>query len=252
MGHGDDATQTERAAAGSGGSVPEERPDQGSAVPSDERRYTAGPVSRKPLGCLIEIAETLVLTIVIFWLIQTFVAQPFKVQQESMNPTLAPEQYVLVDKITPRFDSYSRGDVVVFNPVLHDGDECSAPVEEGSTDGLVPYIKRVIGEPGDVVELTRGDVYVNGVLVEEPYVHGAPTEPLADDETWTVEEGRLFVMGDNRENSIDSRADSIGQVCVGDVVGRAFVRYWPINTFGILQTPTYPDVPPAAGAAPTS
>lgn len=251
IGHGDDASQTERAAAGSGGSVPEDRPDQGSAAPSDERRYTARPVSRKPLGCLIEIAETLILTIVIFWLIQTFVAQPFKVQQQSMEPTLEPEQYVLVDKITPKFDSYSRGDVVVFNPVLHDGNQCAAPLEQGSTVDLVPYIKRVIGEPGDVIELADGQVYVNGALVEEPYVYGAPTEPLAEDESWTVEQGRLFVMGDNRENSIDSRSRDIGQVCVGDVVGRAFVRYWPINTFGILQTPTYPDVPPAEGAAST-
>ena len=250
IGHGDGASQTERAAAGSGGSVPEEQADQASAVPSGDRRYTARPVSRKPLGCLIEIAETLILTIVIFWLIQTFVAQPFKVQQQSMEPTLEPEQYVLVDKITPKFDSYSRGDVVVFNPVLRDGDECTAPVEEGSTVDLVPYIKRVIGEPGDVVELTNGEVYVNGVLVEEPYVHGAPTEPQSDDETWTVEQGRLFVMGDNRENSIDSRSGQIGQVCVGDVVGRAFVRYWPIDTFGILPTPTYPDVPPAQAPAP--
>jgi signal peptidase I len=205
-------------------------------------------VSRKPLGCLIEIAETLILTIVIFWLIQTFVAQPYKVQQQSMEPTLEPEQYVLVDKVTPHFDSYSRGDVVVFNPVIRDGD-CSSPVDEGDLIDLVPYIKRVIGEPGDLIEIRSGNVYVNGTMITEPYVHGADTDPQSEDSSWTVEQGRLFVMGDNRNNSVDSRAEQIGRVCINDVVGRAFLRYWPINTLGILQTPTYPGVPPAQSAA---
>jgi signal peptidase I len=204
-------------------------------------------VSRKPLGCLIEIAETLILTIVIFWLIQTFAAQPYKVQQQSMEPTLEPEQYVLVDKLTPHFDSYSRGDVVVFNPVVHVDETCASPVEADSLVDLVPYIKRVIGEPGDLVELRNGDVFVNGVLIDEPYVHGAQTDPMGSDTMWTVETGRLFVMGDNRNNSTDSRSEQIGQICVNDVIGRAWLRYWPINTLGILQTPTYPDVPPARG-----
>jgi signal peptidase I len=206
-------------------------------------------VSRKPLGCLIEVAETLILTIVIFWLIQTFVAQPYKVQQQSMEPTLEPEQYVLVDKITPKFDSYSRGDVVVFNPVSHEDETCASPIDPDSMVDLVPYIKRVIGEPGDLVELVDGDVYINGALVDEPYVHGQQSRPQSDQESWVVQEGRLFVMGDNRENSQDSRSETIGEICVNDVVGRAFLRYWPIDTLGILQTPTYPNIPPA-GAEP--
>ena len=78
---------------------------------------SAGVVTRRPaLGCLFEIVETLVLTLIIFWVIQTFVAQPYRVQQQSMEQTLEPDQYVLVDKLTPRFDAYKRGDIVVFNP----------------------------------------------------------------------------------------------------------------------------------------
>ena len=244
----------------SGGSVAEEPAPEGDPAASDAeqssgaahrgRRYTPGPVSRKPLGCLIEIAETLILTIVIFWLIQTFVAQPYRVQQESMRPTLDPDQYVLVDKLSPHFDSYSRGDIVVFNPVLHD-DSCTSPVSDGFTD-VTPYIKRVIGEPGDTVALVAGDVSVNGAQIDEPYVHGVATQPLSGERTWTVPTDRLFVMGDNRDNSTDSRSDQIGMVCVADVVGRAWLRYWPLNTIGILQTPTYPGVTAAAtsGALP--
>ena len=78
--------------------------------------YTAGLVTRRPLGCLFEIVETLVLTLIIFFVIQTFVAQPYRVEQNSMERTLEPDQYVLVDKLTPRFDPYSRGDIVVFQP----------------------------------------------------------------------------------------------------------------------------------------
>jgi len=79
--------------------------------------YTAGLVTQRPaLGCLFEIVETLVLTLIIFVVIQNFVAQPYKVQQQSMERTLEPEQYVLVDKLTPRFDTYKRGDIVVFTP----------------------------------------------------------------------------------------------------------------------------------------
>jgi signal peptidase I len=247
IGREDGAAQTERTAAGSGGSVAEGGDAEVAAA--DRAPAKGSPLSRKPLGCLIEIAETLILTIVIFWLIQTFVAQPYKVQQRSMLETLEPEQYVLVDKLTPNFDAYNRGDIVVFNPVARE-DSCSAPVDEDAIIDPVPYIKRVIGEPGDVVELVDGNVHVNGVPIGEPYVLGSITDPLGDATSWTVEPGRLFVMGDNRDDSLDSRSEQIGQICINDVVGRAVLRYWPVSALGILQTPTYPGVPPAAGSLP--
>jgi signal peptidase I len=241
------------AAAAAGVTAPAEPasagPAPGEPAPADSPPYTRKPVKGRPLGCLIEIAETLILTIVIFWLIQTFVAQPFRVEQESMRTTLEPDQYVLVDKLTPRFDSYSRGDIVVFSPVQRDG-SCSDPIGPDAIIDPTPYIKRVIGEPGDRVELREGEVLVNGVLVDEPYIRGVETHPLSEFEEWQVPEGRLFVMGDNRNNSTDSRSESIGMVCTNDVVGRAWMRYWPITTFGILQTPTYPNVPPAVSPGP--
>lgn len=259
IGNENDAPQGGSAGTESGGSVAEQHhssevtdhldADQHDPAQPGAPDYTPPPVSRKPLGCLIEIAETLILTIVIFWVIQTFVAQPYQVQQQSMETTLLPNQYVLVDKVTKNWDSYSRGDIVVFYPVSHVDNVCSNPLEDPTEPLPTPYIKRVIGEPGDTVSLKGGDVYVNATKLDEPYVHGAATEPLSDQTSWAVQPDRLFVMGDNRLNSTDSRADEIGEVCLNDVIGRAIIRYWPLNVIGIIQTPTYPNVPPAQTSA---
>jgi signal peptidase I len=194
-------------------------------------------VSQRPaLGCLFEVVETLVLTVIIFLGIQTFVAQPFKVQQQSMETTLMPDQYVLVDKLTPRWSAYTRGDIVVFDPP-----------ETWSSGAGVPFIKRVIGLPGDEVELRDGLVYVNGVKLDEPYIFkdedGVPqtTDPTAGGATeWLVPDGELFVMGDHRDNSADSR--NFGPIELTHVVGRAWLRYWPFDTFGILPTPSHPEL----------
>ena len=191
-------------------------------------------MSRKPaLGCLLEIVETLVLTLVIFWVIQSFVAQPFKVQQVSMERTLEPDQYVLVDKLTPRFDAYKRGDIVVFNP------------PETWTQADQPYIKRVIGIGGDTIELRDGSVYVDGTKLDEPYIYQEdglpqPTESFNGTDRWVVPDGELFLMGDHRGNSSDSREG--GPVPVDRVIGRAWLRYWPINTLQIIPTPSHPEL----------
>ena len=193
-------------------------------------------MSRKPaLGCLLEIVETLVLTLLIFWAIQSFVAQPFKVQQVSMERTLEPDQYVLVDKLTPRFDAYKRGDIVVFNPP-------ETWVESANRE---PYIKRVIGIGGDTVDIHDGSVFVNGTKLDEPYVYqedGQPqaTETLSGVNTWVVPDGELFLLGDHRGNSSDSREG--GPVDVSAVIGRAWLRYWPLDTLEIIPTPGHPEL----------
>ncbi len=187
-------------------------------------------------GCLLEAVETLVLTLIIFLVIQNFVAQPYQVEQMSMENTLLPGQYVLVDKLTPHFDSYKRGDIVVFTP-------------PGASPGSTPFIKRVIGLPGDTVDLRNGHVIINGQQISEPYVYpGQTTEPLNGQDHWVVPPGDIFVMGDHREESSDSRV--FGPVPIRNVIGRAWLRYWPLSTFEVIPVPTYPDLSPVTAPSP--
>ena len=198
--------------------------------------------------------ETLLLTLIIFWVIQTFIAQPYRVEQESMRITLEQNQYVLVDKLTPHFDSYARGDIIVFNPAKREGSCDTAAVDE-TNEGNVPFIKRVIGEPGDQVSIHDGQVFINGAPIDEPYVYQGPTSANGEQGTWVIPSDRVFVMGDNRNNSTDSRSPTIGPICVRDVIGKAWLRYWPIDRLGILSTPTYAAVPtpgPLQSALPTT
>ncbi len=182
-------------------------------------------------NALVEIITTVALAIVIYLVVQTFVVQTYQVQQVSMVPTIQPGEHLLVDKLTPRFDDYSRGDVVVFH----------AP---GSAADETPFIKRVIGVGGDRVELSDGAVLVNGVAIDEDYIARGATEPDCGEDAWSVPDGELFLMGDHRNQSQDSRC--FGTVGVDRVVGRAWLRFWPLDTLTILSTPNYPDVPAAA------
>ena len=202
-------------------------------------------MSQRPaLGCLFEVVETLVLTVLIFLGIQTFVAQPYRVQQQSMMVTLLPDQYVLVDKLTPRWAPYGRGDIVVFDPP-----------ESWAPNGSVPYIKRIIGLPNDTVELRDGKVFVNDVELEEPYINvDADGDPQTTDAEgggteWVVPEGQLLVMGDNRQSSADSR--TFGPIEISHVIGRAWLRYWPFDVFGVLPTPEHPELDSTAAPGPS-
>jgi len=200
---------------------------------------------RRPriVDSVIEIATTVALAVILYVVIQTFVVQTFRVEQQSMLDTLHPDQHLLIDKLTPRFDTYSRGDIVVFHPP-----------DSYQAEDSTPFIKRVIGVGGDHVEVKDGAVWVNGAKLNEPYVNPKYTiEPGA----WTsydVPQGDILVMGDHRNASIDSRV--FGAVPVGNVIGRAVLRFWPLDTLGIIQTPTYPNVPehpattPVPGASP--
>ena len=202
-----------------------------SVEPSGPDEPTESPPAPAPKhrarGCLFELVETVVLTVAIFLGIQWFVAQPYRIEGGSMEMTLLPDQYVLIDKLTPRWAPYERGDIVVLDP------PAQAPGGGGT-----PFIKRVIGVAGDHVELRDGIVYVNGAALEETYIYAVDgvrqtTKPiLGEPSEWTVPAGEVFVMGDHRGASSDSR--SFGPVETAHVLGRAWLRYWPVDMFGVL------------------
>jgi signal peptidase I len=183
---------------------------------------------------VVEIVTTVGLAIILYLVITTFIVQTFRVEQTSMQNTLQSGQHLLIDKLTPRFDDYSRGDIIVFHP-------------NGSTDET-PYIKRVIGVGGDHVVIADGGVYINGTRLDETaYTYPAPgvnepTEAKNAGSEWDIPTGKLFVLGDHRQRSTDSRMVSVGLVDVEDVVGRAWLSFFPLDTLGIIQVPAYPEL----------
>jgi signal peptidase I len=191
------------------------------------------------LGCLFELLETLLVTLLVFVAVQVFVAQPYEVQQESMENTLMPSQYVLVDKLTPHFDAYHRGDIVVFNP----------PAGWTIDPTGAPFVKRVIGIGGDTIDIHDGTVFVNGTKLAEPYLYpGQGTSPSGKvSQIWRVASGQLFVMGDHRAASQDSR--EFGPIETSTVIGRVWLRYWPVSAFGTLPQAGGSPIPSAAPSA---
>jgi signal peptidase I len=172
--------------------------------------------------------------LLIAFLIKTFLFQAFYIPSESMTPTLNVGDRVLVNKLSYRLHDVNRGDVVVFE----------APDEEG-TPGVKDLVKRVIGLPGETVELRDGQVFVDGEPLEEPYlapddVGGTnPTqnfaekcEPPVSRTTCVVPAGSYLVLGDNRNESKDGRV--FGPIKESDIVGRVFVRIWPLGDLGFL------------------
>ena len=176
---------------------------------------------------LIEIAQTVALTVVAFYLLQTFIAQPFRVEQGSMRITFEPGEYVLVDKLSPRVTGFHRGDVVIFHP----------PESWPSSRDNTPYIKRVIGLPGETVTIGPDGVRINGVLLPEGYVYLDGGENIEEPQSWTLAAEELLVFGDHRSNSSDSRA--YGPIPVSAVVGRAVIRYYPIDRMSLITPPLY-------------
>jgi len=159
-----------------------------------------------------EIFQTLLLAFVLYFAIDAVVAR-VRVENISMQPTLKPGEFVLVHKLAYRFGEIQRGDIVVFH---------YSPQED--------YIKRVIGLPGDMVEIADGLVKVNGYPLKEPYINAPPMY----NGTWEVPEGKVFVLGDNRNQSSDSH--TWGFVPIENIVGKAFVVYWPLEEVKILTT----------------
>jgi signal peptidase I len=172
---------------------------------------------RNTIEWIVIIAAALAVALVV----KTFLFQAFFIPSESMLPTLKPGDRVLVNKLSYHLHPIHRGDIVVFK----------RPPGETSDPAIKDLIKRVIGLPGDTIEARPdGKVYINDKPIDEPYViPGALTTQLP---RHVVAKGEYFVMGDNRTNSKDSRF--IGAIPGDLIVGRAFVRVWPLSAIGLL------------------
>ena len=182
---------------------------------------------------VVEIVKTLVTAAILAFGIRTFVAEARYIPSESMQPTLEINDRLIVEKISYRFRTPQRGDVVVFRPT-----------EELKNQGYnEAFIKRVIGLPGDTVEVKNDEVFVNGQKLPEKYIlipadyRPRPSRPYGPTK---VPEDQYLVLGDNRNNSLDSR--SWGFVPRENLIGRATVRFWPLNRIGALdEKPIYPN-----------
>ena len=178
----------------------------------------------------IEWVAVIVGALVVALVVKTFLFQAFYIPSASMEPTLEKGDRVLVNKLSYDLHDVHRGDIVVFE----------LPPEEVGPDGIKDLIKRVIGLPGDIIETRDGVVYINDRRLEEPYLaEGTVTgDPSAGNNPGItrqrVPEGTVFVMGDNRANSHDSRYADRGPIPIDSIVGRAFVVVWPLSSISGL------------------
>ena len=176
-------------------------------------------VMKEMISTLLYLLAVLCLT----WAVIHFVGQRTEVEGASMESTLSDGDNLIVDKISSRFRNPQRFDIIVF-PFRY---------KENTY-----YIKRIIGLPGETVQIDeQGNIYINGEKLQESYGReiikpeniGLAAEPI------TLGEDEYFVMGDNRNNSTDSRTEIVGNIHRDEIIGRAWVRIWPFSKFGILK-----------------
>lgn len=247
-------------------------------LPQTRRQARGEAQPRKRRGGILlflrDVVVIVVIALVVSFLVKTFVVRSFFIPSSSMENTLQISDHIMVDELTPRFTGYQRGDIVVFSdpggwlggvpaapvadrgPVLNAVNGVLTAVGLNSADASDHLVKRVIGLPGDTVKCCNalGQIEVNGVpLDESAYLKLSPGATAPHDMPYevTVPEGSLWVLGDNRDRSQDSRyhqsQPGAGFVPMDKVVGRAFVRTFPLDRFGGLGTlgDTFTGIPAA-------
>ena len=173
-------------------------------------------VMRELLGMLVYVGIVLAIT----FLIITFVGQRTHVSGESMENTLDDGDQLIVDKLTYRFHDPERFDIIVFPFRYKDN---------------TYYIKRIIGLPCETVQIVDGEIYIDGELLEESYGREVMQDAGLAAEPITLGDDEYFVLGDNRNYSSDSRDPSVALIHRKEIIGRAWLRIWPLNSFGILK-----------------
>lgn len=176
-------------------------------------------------GLIREILDTIILIGAIYAIVN-LASVRFIVEGPSMEPNFYTGQVLVVSRVNYLLDAPQRGDIIVFNPPNQSPDE-------------PPYIKRVIGMPGDTVAIRDAQVYVNDQPLNEPYINEPCRETRCPNNTWQLGPDQYFVMGDNRNRSSDSRA--FGPITLDRVIGEALVRYWPPQSWGSVSRIAYPE-----------
>lgn len=175
---------------------------------AENQRQTGN--GRRPLAYVLEILVILAAALVIAILVQAFLLKPFTVHQVSMRPTLENGDRILISRLTYRFSDPKRGDIVVLSSPLVDGED---------------LVKRVVAVADDTVSIHQGGLYVNNVRQTEPYLLDQYID--RDYAQIKIGPGQVFVLGDNRNNSTDSR--DFGPVGLDTIVGKVFLVYWPVG-----------------------
>jgi len=177
---------------------------------------------KKPsLGMEIKsFTKDIIITVAIVFFIISFIVQPTTVDGHSMNPTLHDKDQLIIEKISHRFINYSRYDIVVF-PYLKEDNKY--------------FIKRIIGLPGETINIINGEIYINELVLDEPFGfeliedYGSNILPL------TIPDEYYFVVGDNRNHSKDSRYMDVGFVKGSDILGKGYIRLFPFDGFGFIN-----------------
>lgn len=174
----------------------------------------------------MDILEVIVFSIAIFLLVYLLIFQPHKIKGTSMEPNFPNDQYLLTDKVSYRLGEPERGDVIVF----------AAPETNGEE-----FIKRIIGLPGERISIKDGRIFINGKVLEEPYlsdsIYTQSGSFMSEGEEKQIPNDGFFVLGDNRQASSDSRA--WGFIKEDDITGRAWIIYWPPPEVGLVPEASY-------------
>lgn len=173
-------------------------------------------IGKELLGWVVYILVIVAVT----FLINTFVGQRTRVDGHSMETTLSHGDQLIVDKISYRFKEPERYEIIVF------------PYQYKEN---VYYIKRIIGLPGETIQVANGKAYINGQELDENYGNEEMLDPGIAKEPITLGDDEYFVLGDNRNHSSDSREASVGVLHRKDLLGKAWIRLWPLNEFGVIK-----------------
>lgn len=184
--------------------------------------------NRKGVIAILEALQPIVMAFGIFMIVYFFLFQPHKVDGSSMYPNFHDKEFILTDKITYRRTEPQRGDVIVFHaPSPFDSD----------------FIKRIIGLPEEIIIIKDGEIYINNQKLHEPYLPSSYVTNeksfLRDGVPYIIPNGFYIVMGDNREYSSDSR--EWGPISKNAIVGKAWIRYWPLDRIGVIKHQSYSD-----------